>query len=112
MTAVSDDSNTGKFMKTGGYHMKKFTAICLAAALVFSLAACGNSESTTSEESTPPSDAAEASEAESSSSEISEQPETDLEAGADGGETGSNILIAYFSWEDNTVVEDETGLIR
>lgn len=90
--------------------MKKILSLALTFAMVFTLAACGNSGSTESsspaseensassevisqtEESAAPDNTAAPTE-EESQAEVSSEPET---------EAGSNSLIVYFSWSGNT----------
>lgn len=84
--------------------MKKFVAMVCMAGMLFSLAACGakteGAENETElsafggEENTRPVTA--------------EEEENQTDAGTDQG----NILIAYFTWADNTVVEDEEAAIQ
>ena len=71
--------------------MKKLTAIFLCFAMALSLAACGNTTSSTNESSTP-----ESAEPTESTEEPSSQPETE---GEEGG-----TLIAYFTMPED--VED------
>ena len=81
--------------------MKKLTAIFLCFAMVLSLAACGNTTSSTSESSTPessvPPASSEASDTSSTaaSQEPASQEETEVEA-------GGNTLVVYFSATGNT----------
>lgn len=79
--------------------MKKLTAIFLCFAMALSLAACGNTTSSTNESSTPESSVPPASgEASDTSSTASQEPafqgETEVEAG--------NTLVVYFSATGNT----------
>lgn len=81
--------------------MKKLTAIFLCFAMALSLAACGNTTSSTSESSTPessvPPASSEASDTSSTaaSQEPASQEETEVEA-------GGNTLVVYFSATGNT----------
>ena len=81
--------------------MKKILSLALTLAMVFTLAACGNSGSTESsspdvvsqtEETSAPEDSSVPTEGESQA-EASSEPED---------EAGSNSLIVYFSWSGNT----------
>lgn len=80
--------------------MKKLTAIFLCFAMALSLAACGNTTSSTNESSTPessvPPASSEASDTSSTaaSQEPASQEETEVEAG--------NTLVVYFSATGNT----------
>ena len=79
--------------------MKKTMTFLLALGMLISLAACGGTTSGQGS-STPPADS-QTTEAASEGSR--EQPQnTD--------ENESNILIAYFTWADNTVVEDPSSV--
>ena len=79
--------------------MKKPVTFLLALGMLISLAACGGTTSGQGS-STPPADS-QTTEAASEGSR--EQPQnTD--------ENESNILIAYFTWADNTVVEDPSSV--
>lgn len=81
--------------------MKKLTAIFLCFAMALSLAACGNTTSSTNESSTPessvPPASSEASDTSSTaaSQEPASQEETEVEA-------GGNTLVVYFSATGNT----------
>ena len=81
--------------------MKKLTAIFLCFAMALSLAACGNTTSSTDESSTPessvPPASSEASDTSSTaaSQEPASQEETEVEA-------GGNTLVVYFSATGNT----------
>ena len=79
--------------------MKKPMTFLLALGMLISLAACGGTTSGQGS-STPPADSQTA---EAASEGSREQPQnTD--------ENESNILIAYFTWADNTVVEDPSSV--
>ena len=91
--------------------MKKTLAMLLTATLVFGVTACGNSMNTPSEKSVIPSDPTQTSVLESSSPEISKQLETDLRSEVIQEETNSNILVAYFSWADNAILEDDVDAV-
>lgn len=76
--------------------MKRLISIILCAAVIFGLAACGQTgENTgTQEEQTAPA--------------------AENAAGTDGPEGGSNVMIAYFSWSGNTAdmaqyIQEQTG---
>lgn len=105
--------------------MKKIYWILLSMALLFSLAACGGSESSSSEASTSSPETSSQSVAESSElpaalEEISDSPEpAEPENLSGSGESGASadaggMLIAYFSWSGNTeqmaqTIQAETG---
>ena len=105
--------------------MKKIYWILLSMALLFSLAACGGSESSSSEASTSSPETSSQSVAESSDQpvaleEISDSPEpAESENLSGSGESGASadaggMLIAYFSWSGNTeqmaqTIQAETG---
>ena len=112
--------------------MKKILIFLLTMAMLLSLTACGTtgsssanpSESTSSEsgQDTDPSESASAesgqdtdpsegasSESEQETSSAVSDSEPDREAG--GVETGSNILVAYFSWADNAVLADDVDAV-
>lgn len=77
--------------------MKKLLCLLLAGALTFSMAACGNSTQDSETE---------------TENENTETAETEESEGT--AENGQNILIAYFSWSDNTeelagMIQSETG---
>lgn len=90
--------------------MKKWTAIFLSALLVLSLAACGNSNQNTVEETL----------AETQVTTLETQPDDSsaetAESGTDGAETAKtgdgNILIAYFSVMETDGVDTVSGASR
>lgn len=97
--------------------MKKLTAILLSALLVLSLAACGNSNQNTVEDTLAETEAGtSAAEPDNSSTEITEgnaEGDTESEEPADTAETGSdNILIAYFSVMETDGVDTVSGASR
>ena len=79
--------------------MKKPMTFLLALGMLLSLAACSESQAGQSP-STPPVESQTAASTSEVVPEHSEQPQTLEDAG------NSNILIAYFTWADNTVVEE------
>ena len=83
--------------------MKKPMAFLLALGMLLSLAACSESQAGQSP-STPPVESQTAASTSEVVPEHSEQPQTLEDAG------NSNILIAYFTWADNTVVEDPSSV--
>ena len=95
--------------------MGKIIAMLLAAALVFSLTACGNQENTLSEETMSPSESMKAQGTETSLPDAVEEPE--MESGQESNESeadeapASNILVAYFSWAENAVLEEDVDAI-
>ena len=85
--------------------MKRSVALLVLLALLCSLTACGGNPTTQSVSDVP-----------ESSQNAEEIPDTPLNTdpptvSQSSGETGnSNILIAYFTWADNTVVEDPSSV--
>lgn len=84
--------------------MKKILIFLLTMAMLLSLTACGTtgSSSANSSENT-------SAESEQETSSAVSEAEPDREAG--GEETGSNILVAYFSWADNAVLADDVDAV-
>ena len=85
--------------------MKRPIALLTLLALLFSLTACGGNPTTQSTSEVP--------ESSQTTEEITDAPlDTDPPAASQSsGETeNSNILIAYFTWADNTVVEDPSSV--
>ena len=78
--------------------MKRWISFFLALMMIFSLAACTNGE----EEMEPVSQAADLGETETERAEG-----TDTET----GEQGSSVLVAYFSWADNAVLDGEVDAV-
>lgn len=95
--------------------MKKITAILLSAALVLSLAACGNDNQTTAEDNSSKTAAA-ATESADGSAENTAEPagnETESTENSDTMEAGNgNILIAYFSVMETDGVDTVAGASR
>lgn len=91
--------------------MKKITALILSVVLVFSLAACSNTQQ--NDASDPVSSEAPSHAAESTPAEVTEteppKAEDDTEpASSEPEETkGSNILIAYFTYGENAELPDD-----
>ena len=86
---------------------EKLTALLLACALAFSLAACagaGQGANASSQNSAPSA----AQEAAGASSQPVESAGT---AEGTGTEGQSNILVAYFSWADNAVIDGEVDAV-
>lgn len=84
--------------------MKRPVALLVLLALLCSLTACGGNPTSQSISDVP--------ESSQNAEEITDAPlDTDPPASQSPGETGnSNILIAYFTWADNTVVEDPSSV--
>ena len=84
--------------------MKRPVALLVLLTLLCSLTACGGNPTTQSISDVP--------ESSQNAEEITDTPlDTDPSASQSPGETGnSNILIAYFTWADNTVVEDPSSV--
>lgn len=94
--------------------MKRFTALLLAFALTFSLAACGNSSQGDVNSSSANSSESSAAEETSSVSQVPEESagtsETSEESNS-GSEEQSNILVAYFSWADNAILAEDVDAV-
>lgn len=94
--------------------MKKTLSTLLAVLLALTLSACsgsGSSEAeTTASRPVPDSEQTSASSSESPTQSSSSEVQLSEEGTAQTGD--SNILIAYFTWADNTVVEDEEAAIE
>ncbi len=90
--------------------MKKILALLLAMSVIFSLSSCGTEENRENSGIVSEETAAEKEflETETASSE-SEPLEMDGENAKEA--EGSNILIAYFSWADNAILEDEVDAV-
>lgn len=92
--------------------MKKMIAMLLTAAVGFSLTACGNATNEPKAGNTPSEGSIQMQEQTSETGEILQQ-----ETAQDGtvneadGATSSNILVAYFSWADNAVLEDDVDAV-
>ena len=84
--------------------MKRPVALLVLLTLLCSLTACGGNPTSQSISDVP--------ESSQNAEEITDAPlDTDPPATQSPGETGnSNILIAYFTWADNTVVEDPSSV--
>ena len=78
--------------------MKRWISFFMILTILCSLAACTNGE----EETEPVSQAADPGETETETAE-----ETDTET----GEQGSSVLVAYFSWADNAVLDGEVDAV-
>ena len=98
--------------------MKKILSLLLSMVLVFSLAACGGENSSSSDNGSSES-SVQSSELAAQSSEVPAESETPVESedsavsAESTGEMGG-ILIAYFSWSGNTeqmaqMIQEETG---
>lgn len=85
----------------GGQPMKKTMTFLLALGMLLSMAACGGTPAGQSS-SAPPADS------QSATSEISQEQSAPPQ-NVDENESG-NILIAYFTWADNTVVENPSSV--
>lgn len=84
--------------------MKRPVTLLVLLTLLCSLTACGGNPTSQSISDVP--------ESSQNAEEITDAPlDTDPPASQSPGETGnSNILIAYFTWADNTVVEDPSSV--
>lgn len=89
--------------------MKRWASLVLSALLLFSLAACGDGDVS----STPPAESHENNTSQTPSGtnhpDQSEPVSSQEPAGQEEAES-SHILIAYFTWADNTVVEDPSSV--
>ncbi len=89
--------------------MKRWASLVLSALLLFSLAACGDGDTS----SAPPAESHENNTSQTPSEtnrpDQSEPVGSQEPAGQEEAE-GSHILIAYFTWADNTVVEDPSSV--
>ena len=89
--------------------MKRWVSLVLSALLLFSLAACGDGDAS----GTPPAESYENMTSQTPSGtnrpDQSEPVSSQEPAGQEEAE-GSHILIAYFTWADNTVVEDPSSV--
>ena len=96
--------------------MRRQLTFLLALAMLFSLTACGGT--TSDQESPAPSESSQMTETPASepSGDLAteepnaESPEETPEQQNANGDRSSNILIAYFTWADNTVVEDPSSV--
>ena len=94
--------------------MKRFTALLLAFALTFSLAACGNSSQGDVNSSSSNSSESSAAEETSSVSQVPEESAETSETAEEsnpGSEEQSNILVAYFSWADNAILAEDVDAV-
>ena len=91
--------------------MKKITALILSVVLVFSLAACSNTQQKDAQDpvsSEAPSHAAESTPAEVTGTEPPKTEDDTEPASSEPEETeGSNILIAYFTYGENAELPDD-----
>lgn len=89
--------------------MKRWASLVLSALLLFSLAACGDGDTSNA----PPAESHEnmtsQTPSETNRPDQSEPVGSQEPAGQEEAE-GSHILIAYFTWADNTVVEDPSSV--
>ncbi len=89
--------------------MRKITALLIAFVLTFSFAGCSSNQ----EEQKPaesPSNRAEPAPSESPSGSETSAPADDSSQGQSAGDE-SNILVAYFSWADNAVIEGDVDAV-
>ena len=94
--------------------MRRWMAVTLAALMVLSLAACAGSqqeEQSASTEATEQSQSASVQEEEepASTEEQPEEPASSTEQPSDAQESG--VLVAYFSWADNAVIDGEVDAV-
>ena len=94
--------------------MKRITAIFLSALLVFSLAACGNNNQNTTEDTTETEIVTPTTEPEDSNTEenIEEPANSETETSDTEGSENGNILIAYFSVMETDGVDTVSGASR
>ncbi len=94
--------------------MKRLTALLLAFALTFSLAACENAGQRNANSSTPNSSEILLAEETSGASQV---PEANAETSETAGELSSdseeqsNILVAYFSWANNAILAEDVDAV-
>ena len=94
--------------------MRRWMAVTLAAFMVLSLAACAGSqqeEQSASAEATEQSQSASVQEEEepASTEQQPEEPASSTEQPSDAQQSG--VLVAYFSWADNAVIEGEVDAV-
>lgn len=89
--------------------MKKIMAALLTLSLVFSLAACGSSD----EETASPSGTSQNEQSAISEPAVSDEVSSSAEEAVPSQESGqqSRVLVAYFSWADNAVIEGEVDAV-
>lgn len=89
--------------------MKRWASLVLSALLISSLAACGDGDAS----GTPPAESHEnmTSQTPSGTNRLDQsEPVSSQESAGQEEAEGSHILIAYFTWADNTVVEDPSSV--
>lgn len=89
--------------------MKRWVSLVLSALLISSLAACGDGDAS----GTPPAESYEnmTSQTPSGTNRLDQsEPVSSQEPAGQEEAEGSHILIAYFTWADNTVVEDPSSV--
>ena len=89
--------------------MKRWASLVLSALLISSLAACGDGDAS----GTPPAESYEnmTSQTPSGTNRLDQsEPVSSQEPAGQEEAEGSHILIAYFTWADNTVVEDPSSV--
>ena len=89
--------------------MKRWASLVFSALLLFSLAACGDGDTS----STPPAESNENNTTQTPSGTNrpdQSEPVSSQEPAGQEEEESSHILIAYFTWADNTVVEDPSSV--
>lgn len=89
--------------------MKKVISLLLSGICICSVTACGNSQNASDPYSIAGSDTMQTDHSQSSLSEGSGQ--TDKEVTQESVKDESDILIAYFSWANNAIVEDDVDAI-
>lgn len=100
-------------MGQGGMMMKKLTAILIIMALLAALSACSSNQ----EGVETPTDSMSNADVNASEPDIdaatSSEENTSLQTESSGAtiEEGSNILVAYFSWADNAVIEGDVDAV-
>lgn len=89
--------------------MKKMISVFLSGILVCSMAACGNSQNVSDERSVTESSTAQTDLFQSSVTESSGQTSEEMMQEPAKGE--ADVLVAYFSWADNAVMENDVDAV-
>lgn len=94
---------------------KKIISFILTAALLTMAAGCGNTDTQGDGQTVSTQSAAESSiadtQAEAVTERDNEQSDTQAAGTTEAAETASNILVAYFSWADNAVIDGDVDAV-